>query len=35
MARNSYLFNGEHSIPPEALAAAAEFLRGLRLTNKA
>ena len=32
---NSYLFDGEHSIPPEALAAAAEFLRGLRLTNKA
>ena len=28
-----YLFNGEHSIPPEALAAAAEFLRGLQLIN--
>ena len=32
---SGYLFDGEHSIPPEALAAAAEFLRGLRLTNKA
>ena len=30
---SGYLFNGDHSIPHEALAAAAEFLRGLGLTN--